>query len=202
MKWTILASSIVKMHTIFSNNKFQWIFVRWTKNYDHIVWKLGFTSVVTLPIDANKHTDHFCVSVSQSSKLYRFQSSGLNRARLLHGVFLFRRLTWSLRPNRPKRCGSRKVTRCASWSRLRMNIRGSDRGGRKKKCERFVSDRHRLSRLPRECVSSFSISFIMRHDKAASFLHISTLFIIFDCNVYKNDFQGWNNIFFNIHWIV
>lgn len=46
-------------------------------------------------------------------------------------------VTRSLRPNRPK---CRKVTRCSSWSRLRMNVRGSDADGGRRKMW-FISDR-------------------------------------------------------------
>lgn len=57
----------------------------------------------------------------------------------------------------PKRRGSRGVTRCASRSRLRLSIKGSDRGGRKKKHGRFISDGRQLSRTPQSgaCVYFF-----------------------------------------------
>lgn len=93
-------------------------------------------------------------------------------------------VTQSLRPNRPKRRGSqRKVTRCASWSRLRMNVRGSDAGGRKKKW--FISDRrqHFSARRGRECAYSFFLFFLSRIHLIIK-LQCSRLLAIF-CRFFK-----------------
>lgn len=119
--------------------------------YDYVVRNRYFaaTQLSRFTIDANERSLlRVCtVGICNHRRLYRFQSPACV-AGSLRDVSIFFLIASHARCALivPKRCGSRGVTRCASRSRLRLSIRGSDRGGRKKKHGRFISDGRQLSR--------------------------------------------------------
>lgn len=121
--------------------------------YDYVVRNRYFaaTQLSRFTIDANERS-LLCictVGICNHRRFIPIPISGVSRS--LRDVSAFFLIASHARCTLivPKRRESHRVMRSTSRSRLRLSVRGSDGGGRKKKHGRFISDRRQLSRSPR-----------------------------------------------------